>query len=165
MKILNAFISLKNQSYIGLFYLTIWLVLNTACNFINRILFHHIAFHFPVLFTASHSISSIVLYLFVTKVSFIILILKYHSYIYYNNNNNLMVKVMKWDKFETVTLSYFMKYILPVGIFGCVTTILNNLGLDFIDVATVQIIKSTTPLFTVLFAYIFMDKVSQLLFE
>lgn len=72
---------------------------------------------------------------------------------------------MKWDKFETVTLSYFMKYILPVGIFGCVTTILNNLGLDFIDVATVQIIKSTTPLFTVLFAYIFMDKVSQLLFE
>lgn len=62
------FIALKNQSYIGLFYLSLWLVLNTACNFINRILFHHIAFHFPVLFTASHSISSIILYLFVTKV-------------------------------------------------------------------------------------------------
>ncbi len=71
---------------------------------------------------------------------------------------------MKWDNFEKVTLFYFTKYILPVGIFGCVTTILNNLGLDFIDVATVQIIKSTTPLFTVMLAYIIMGKVSSIYF-
>lgn len=43
---------------------------------------------------------------------------------------------------------------IPIAAFGCATTILNNEGLDIIDVATVQLVKSTTPIFAAIFGFV-----------
>lgn len=109
--------------------LTLWLVLNTICNFFNRILFHHLGWHFPVLLTLIHGVASMIFYLTVTL-------------------------GMNLQKFETVQSKFFIYYVIPIATFGCATTILNNEGLDIIDVATVQLIKSTTPIFAALFAWL-----------
>lgn len=65
---------------------------------------------------------------------------------------------MNLHKFELVPTKFFIYYIIPIATFGCATTILNNEGLDIIDVATVQLIKSTTPIFAAGFAWLAFDR-------
>lgn len=60
---------------------------------------------------------------------------------------------MELNKFERVEPKFFVNYVVPIAVFGCATTILNNEGLDIIDVATVQLIKSTTPIFAAIFGW------------
>jgi len=45
-----------------------WLVLNVVCSYFNRVLFHHLAFPFPVLLTLSHAFSTAFYYLLLTNV-------------------------------------------------------------------------------------------------
>jgi drug/metabolite transporter (DMT)-like permease len=65
---------------------------------------------------------------------------------------------MSLQKFETIQAKFFIYYVIPIATFGCATTILNNEGLDIIDVATVQLIKSTTPIFAALFGWLAFDR-------
>lgn len=61
---------------------------------------------------------------------------------------------MEVNKFEVIQPKFFVYYVIPIATFGCATTILNNEGLDIIDVATVQLVKSTTPIFAAIFAWV-----------
>jgi drug/metabolite transporter (DMT)-like permease len=121
------------SSFRSLGLLSLWLILNTICNFFNRILFHHLGWHFPVLLTLIHGVASMLFYLFVTQGAGL-------------------------HKFETIQPKFFIYYVIPIATFGCATTILNNLGLDIIDVATVQLVKSTTPIFAAIFAWYAFNK-------
>lgn len=56
-------------------------------------------------------------------------------------------------------MDYFKQVIFPAGFVGLLTVVMNNIGLVIVDVATVQVIKSLTPLFTALFAYVVSGKV------
>lgn len=58
----------SNAKASSLALLSLWLLLNTICNFFNRILFHHLGWHFPVLLTMTHGIFSMAFYVLITKV-------------------------------------------------------------------------------------------------
>lgn len=48
--------------------LTVWLLLNTMCNFANRILLHNLGWAFPILLTILHGATSMIMHLVVTEV-------------------------------------------------------------------------------------------------
>eukprot|EP01120_Amphizonella_sp_Union-15-10_P016947 TRINITY_DN923_c0_g1_i1.p1 TRINITY_DN923_c0_g1~~TRINITY_DN923_c0_g1_i1.p1 ORF type:complete len:354 (-),score=24.18 TRINITY_DN923_c0_g1_i1:36-1097(-) len=109
-----------------------WMTLNISCNFFNRILFFHLGWHFPILLTLSHGVTCVFYYTLCTKSGL--------------------------ADFESISLNYFLRFIVPSGLFLCSTIVLNNIGLDFIDVASTQIIKSLTPMFTAFFSIFFLNQ-------
>jgi drug/metabolite transporter (DMT)-like permease len=67
----------------------------------------------------------------------------------------------RWNllKFETITLHYFVKFVVPTGILLCSTIVFNNTSLDHVDVATNSIIKSLNPLLVAVFSFLVLKKV------
>jgi drug/metabolite transporter (DMT)-like permease len=120
----------------------LWMFLNLSCTFFNSIMFTKVGWHFPILLTLSHGWICASYYLFFTK---------FVASTPFGRRWNFL-------KFETITLHYFAKFVIPTGILLCLTIVLNNTSLDLVDVATNSIIKSLNPLLVAVFGFFVLKK-------